>query len=155
MGLVDLRPELIISFQIDPLGPREGDPVNPITVIMENQGRALAGPTKAFFGYFPFFGSGSIFFTNFECPQCKNIKYHGRYKGPGTPGLLLEWSAPSVMPGQSLSFRFKPSPVSEGKNSPVWMLGKYSFVAQVFQAQQEDDKRNSKIILVQVTQIQG
>ena len=155
MGPVNLNPELVISFQIDPLRPREGDPVNPITVIIKNQGGALAGSTQAFFGYFPFFGSGSIFFTDFECPQCKNIKYHGRYKGPGTAGLLLEWSAPSVMPGQSLSFRFKPYPVSERKNSPVWMPGKYSFVAYVFQTQQEEDKNNSEIILVQVTQIQG
>jgi hypothetical protein len=62
MGLVDLRPELIISFQIDPLGPREGDPVNPITVIIENQGQAFAGPTKAFFGYFPFFWQRINFF---------------------------------------------------------------------------------------------
>ncbi len=151
MRPVDLNPDLTISFQIDPLRPKEEDPVNPVTVIIKNQGETAAGSPRAFFGYFPLFGSGSVFFTDFECPQCKNIKYHERYKGPGTPGLLLEWSVPSILSGQSLTFRFKPSPVSEQRGSPVWRLGKYSFVAQVFQAQQAGEKNNSEFALVEVT----
>ncbi len=37
---------------------------------------------------------------------------------------------------------------------PVWRLGKYSFVAQVFQAQQAGEKNNSEFALVEVTYIE-
>ena len=80
MGPVDLKPELIISVQIDPLGPREGDPVNPITVIMENQGQALAGPTKAFFGHFPFLAADRFFLLISSVHSVRTLNIMGGIK---------------------------------------------------------------------------
>lgn len=150
MKLLDFRSDLVISFEIARSKLKEGDPVSPVTVTIKNQGESISEPTKAFFGYFPFFGSGAIFFTDFKCPQCDHIDYYGKYRGPGTHGLLLEWSVPSLMPGGSISFTFNPSLFNEGGKPVIWRPGKYAFVAQVYQGQKEEGKEHSKIALVEV-----
>lgn len=150
MKLLDLRSDLVISFEIAHSGLKEGDPVAPVTVTIKNQGESISASTKAFFGYFPFFGSGAIFLTDFKCLQCSNMDYYGKYRGPGTHGLLLEWSVPSLMPGANISFTFNPFLLNEGEKPVIWMPGKYAFVAHVYQGQEEDGKENPKIILVEV-----
>ena len=150
MKLLDLRSDLVISFEIAHSGLKEGDPVAPVAVTIKNQGESISETTKAFFGYFPFFGSGAHIFADFKCHQCNNVGYYGKYRGPGTHGLLLEWSVPSLMPGGSMSFTFNPLPLNEGEKPIIWTPGKYAFVAQVYQGREENGKENSKIILVEV-----
>jgi len=150
MKLFDLGPDLAISFEIAHSGLKEGDHVVPIIVTIRNQGETISETTKAFFGYFPFFGSGAVFFADFRCHQCNNVGYYGKYRGLGTHGLLLEWSVPSLMPGGSISFTFNPFSFNEAKKPVIWLPGKYAFVAQVYQGQEEDGKENPKIILVEV-----
>jgi hypothetical protein len=153
MKLLDLGSDLVISFEIAHSGLKEGDIVAPVTVTIKNQGESVSVSTKAFFGYFPFFGSGAIFFADFKCLQCNDMDYYGKYRGPGTHGLLLEWSVASLTPGGSISFTFNPFSLKKGEKPAMWMPGKYAFVANVYQGQKEDGSENPKIVLVDVARI--
>jgi hypothetical protein len=150
MKLLDPRSDLIISFEIAHSGLKEGDPVAPVTVTIRNQGESISELTKAFFGYFPFFGSGANFFADFKCPECNIMDYYRKYRGPGTHGLLIEWRVPSLIPGGSISFTFNPFLFNEAEKPVLWLPGKYAFVAHVYQGQEEHGKENPKIVLVEV-----
>ena len=112
-------PDLICeSISISPPNPLEGDIVRPIVVTIKNTGLSTAPPSIAHFVCL----ENSCFPT--ECVECKDVS--GEALSPH--GWTKFFSVPSIRPGESVQFTFRPVPDHEPGQHPVsptrkWVSG--------------------------------